>query len=168
MLILGERRYIFLMDEKRDLLRHTLATLAYRTARAVENAPESFADFGGAGRRPVQILAHMGDLFDWALSMAKGDPTWQNSQPLAWPEEQQRFFAALGAFDAFLASNAELNAPVERLFHGPIADALTHAGQLAMLRRLAGAPIRGENYYVAAIAAGQVGGDQPTPIQPFK
>jgi len=161
-------RYIPFMDEKRELLRHTLATLAYRTTRALENAPESFADFEGAGRRPVQILAHMGDLFDWALSMAQGKPAWHNSEPLAWAEEQQRFFAALGAFDAFLSSNSELSAPIDRLFQGPIADALTHAGQLAMLRRLAGAPIPGENYYVAAIAAGQVDAAQPAPVQPFK
>jgi hypothetical protein len=160
-------RYSFRMDEKRDLLRHTLATLAYRTTRALENAPASFADFDGAGRRPGEILAHMGDLIDWALSMAQGNPSWHNSEPLAWSEEQQRFFAALGAFDAFLASNSQLSAPIERLFQGPIADALTHAGQLAMLRRLAGAPIRGENYYVAAIAAGQVDAAQPAPVKPF-
>jgi hypothetical protein len=163
-----ELRYIFRMDSQSDLLWHTLATLAYRTARALENAPASFADFDGAGRRPVQILAHMGDLFDWALSMVKGSPAWHNSEPLSWPEEQQRFFAALGAFDAFLASNSALNAPIERLFQGPIADALTHTGQLCMLRRLAGVPICGENYYVAAIAAGQVGAAQPAPVQPFK
>ena len=147
------------MDSQSDLLRHTLATLAYRTTRAIENAPESFADFDGAGRRPVQILAHMGDLFDWALSMAQGKP--------AWHEEQQRFFAALGAFDQYLASDHPIQAPIERLFQGPIADALSHAGQLAMLRRLAGAPIRGENYYVAAIKAGQAGAVQPAPVKSF-
>lgn len=156
------------MNEKRELLRHTVATLAYRAARALEDAPESFADFDGAGRRPIQILAHMGDLFDWAISMVKGSPAWHNSQPLPWPAEQQRFFAALGAFDAYLASSSELNAPVDRLFQGPIADALTHVGQLAMLRRLAGAPICGENYYVAAIAVGQVSAAQPAAIKPFK
>ena len=155
------------MDEKRDLFRHTLATLAYRTARALENAPASFADFDGTGRRPIQILAHMGDLFDWALSMAQGKPAWHNSEPLAWAEEQQRFFAALGALDQYLASDEPIQAPVERLFQGPVADALTHAGQLAMLRRLAGAPIRGENYYVASITAGQVDAAQPAPVQPF-
>ena len=156
------------MGENRDLLRHCLATLAYRTTRALENAPASFAEFDGAGRRPIQILAHMGDLFDWTLSMAQGNPSWHNSGPLAWPAEQKRFFAALEAFDAFLASDSELSAPIEGLFQGPIADALTHAGQIAMLRRLAGAPIPGENYYVAAIAAGQVGAQQPAPVQPFK
>jgi hypothetical protein len=156
------------MDEKRELFRHTLATLAYRTARALENAPESFADFDGAGRRPIQILAHMADLFDWTLSMAQGKPAWHNSQPLDWTEEQQRFFAMLSAFDQYLASDEPIQAPIERLFQGPVADALTHAGQLAMLRRLAGAPIRGENYYLAAIAAGQVTAAQPAPVQPFK
>jgi hypothetical protein len=155
------------MDEKRELLRHTLATLAYRTTRALEDAPESFADFDGAGRHPIQILAHMGDLFGWALSMAQGKPAWHNSEPLAWAAEQQRFFATLDAFDQYLASDATIQAPVERLFQGPIADSLSHAGQLAMLRRLAGAPIRGENYYLAAIAAGQVDAAQPAPAQPF-
>ncbi len=155
------------MNDERALLRHTLATLAYRTARAIEGAPATFADFNGAGRRPVQILAHMGDLLHWALSLAQGNQRWQDSQPLAWAQEQQRFFDALTAFDALLASSASLQAPVERLFQGPVADALTHTGQLAMLRRLAGAPIRGENYYVAAIATGQVGPGQPDPIKPF-
>ncbi|MGA2571717.1 MAG: hypothetical protein ABSF23_14470 [Terracidiphilus sp.] len=155
------------MDQKRDLLRHALATLAYRTARVLENAPESFANFDNAGRRPVQILAHMGDLFDWALSTAQGNPVWRDSRPLAWAQEQQRFFAALAAFDTFLASPVPLQAPIERLLQDPVADALTHTGQLAMLRRLAGTPIRGENFFVAAIATGQVGPLQPEPVKTF-
>ena len=155
------------MDEKRDLLRHTLATLAYRTARVLENAPDTFANFDSAGRRPLQILAHMGDLLRWSLSIAQGNPAWRASEALAWPEEQQRFFAALAAFDAFLASSVPLEAPVERLLQGPIADALTHTGQLAMLRRLSGSPIRGESFYDAAIAIGQVGPAQPAPVRPF-
>jgi hypothetical protein len=155
------------MDEKRELLRHTLAALAYRATRALESAPELFAEFDGAGRRPEQILAHMGDLFDWALSIASGNQRWHNSQPLPWAEEQRRFFASLQAFDAFLASGETLHAPAERLFQGPVADALTHVGQLAMLRRLAGSPTKGENFYVAAVSAGQVGNDQPGPVQAF-
>ena len=139
------------MDEKRELLRHTLATVAYRAARALEGAPDHFAGFAGAGRMPVQILAHMGDLFEWALSTAIGQERWQASQPRAWAEEQRRFFESLQALDAFLASDAPLRAPVERLFQAPVADALTHVGQLAMLRRLSGSPIRGENYFVAEI-----------------
>jgi hypothetical protein len=156
------------MNSDREMFRHTLATLAYRAARALEDAPESFAGFDGAGRTPAQILAHMGDLFDWALSMAEGKQRWHNSEPLVWPEEQRRFFAALKAFDAYFTSGERLHAPLERLFQGPVADALTHVGQLAMLRRLAGCPIRGENYYVAEISPGRVGADLPAPVKPFK
>jgi hypothetical protein len=155
------------MDEKRELLRHTLAALAYRTTRATENAPLNFGDFDGAGRKPVQILAHMGDLLVWALSMAMGSPAWHATQPLKWNQEEQRFFRALASFDAFLASDSTLHAPIERLMQGPVADALTHTGQLAMLRRLAGAPTGGEDFYSAAILIGQVGSVQPAPIRPF-
>jgi hypothetical protein len=156
------------MDEKRELLRHTLAALAYRAARALDGAPESFADFDGAGKRPVRILAHMGDLFDWALSMAEGDQRWAPAPPRGWAEEKQRFFAALTAFDAYLASSEPMHAPLERLLQGPVTDAFTHVGQLAMMRRLAGSPTRGENFYVAAVAVGQVGAEQPAAVQPFK
>ena len=156
------------MNSDRELFRHTLATLAYRAARALEDAPESFAGFEGAGRTPVQILAHMGDLFDWALSTAIGQERWQASQPRAWVEEQRRFFESLQTLDAFLASDAPLRAPAERLFQGPVADALTHVGQLAMLRRLSGSPAHGENFYIADVKAGQVGAAQPTAVRPFK
>jgi hypothetical protein len=156
------------MDEKRELLRHTLAALAYRAARALDGAPDSFAGFAGAGRMPVQILAHMGDLFDWALSAAIGEERWQAAQPRAWAEEQRRFFESLQTLDAFLASDAPLRAPAERLFQGPLADALTHVGQLAMLRRLSGSPTIGENFFVAEIKAGQVGVAQPAAVRPFK
>ena len=149
------------------LLRHTLASLAYRAARALENAPESYATFDGTTRQPVQILAHMGDLLDWALSMANGKPAWHNSTPLPWADEMARFFSTLGAFDAYLASEQEIHAPLARLFQGPIADAFTHVGQLAMLRRLAGCPTRGEDYYAAEIVIGQVSEDQPAPRRPF-
>jgi hypothetical protein len=155
------------MDEKRELLRHTVASLAYRASRALENSPESFATFDGAGRLPGQILAHMGDLFDWALSIAEGNQRWHNSNPLDWASEQRRFFATLAAFDAYLASGEPLHASVEQLFQGPVADALTHVGQLAMLRRLGGVPIRGENFYIASIAIGQVQAKQPAPVKTF-
>jgi hypothetical protein len=117
---------------------------------------------------PVQILAHMGDLFEWALSAAVGKERWQTSQPSQWKQEKQRFFQSLQAFDSFLASDGELKAPIERLMQGPVTDALTHVGQLAMMRRLSGSPTRGENFYLAAIEVGQVGADQPAPVQPFK
>jgi len=155
------------MESSRDSLRHVLATLAYRATRALENAPESFATFDGGGRQPVQILSHMGDLFDWALSMAEGKPLWHNSQLLDWTAGKRRFYVSLGAFDAYLASSAPVNAPMERLLQGPLADALTHVGQLAMLRRMAGSPTKGENFYVAEIAVGQVDAVQPAPVKTF-
>ena len=154
-------------DPKRDFLRHTLATLAYRGGKAVRNVPAEFADFQGAGRRPVQILAHLGDLLDWSLSMAQGKRGYTESQPLVWDDEVRRFFSALQRFDDYLASAEPVHAPIEKLFQGPIADALTHVGQIAMLRRLAGAPISGENYFVADIAIGRVGLEQAAPRKTF-
>jgi hypothetical protein len=144
------------MQAQRAFLRHTTATLAYRAAKALRDAPPHFAEFeGGPGTRtPARILAHMGDLFDWALSMARGQQAWRDSSPLPWDEEIARFFASLGAFDAYLASDAPVAFPLDRLFQGPIADALTHTGQLTMLRRLAGSPIKPENYAKADIKAG--------------
>jgi len=149
-------------NDKRELLRHTVATLAYRGGKAVSNAPPDFKDFRVAGdaRTPGEILAHIGDLLDWALSIAVGKQTWHNSTPLTWEDETARFFAALEAFDSYLASDQPLESPVEKLFQGPIADALTHVGQIAMLRRIAGGPIKGENYYRAEIESGRVGADQ--------
>ena len=146
-------------DSNLHLLRHALATLAYRAGKAVRGAPPEFAGFQAAPgvRTPAQVLAHMGDVFDWALSIARGKEAWQNSTPLAWDAEVARFFAALKAFDEYLASGDTVHAPAERLFQGPVADALAHAGQLAILRRIAGAPIRGENYSRAEIVAGRVG-----------
>lgn len=154
-------------DPKRELLRHTLATLAYRGGKTVRNAPADFAEFSGAGRTPGQILAHIGDLLDWALSMADGTRKWHDSTPLIWDEEAKRFFAALKKFDDYLVSDQPLQAPAEKLFQGPVADALTHVGQLAMLRRLAGGPIVGENYFVADIVVGRVGAEQTAPKRTF-
>lgn len=153
----------------RQLLRHTVATVAYRGGKAVRGAPESFADFkvGDQSRTPGQILAHIGDLYDWALSCARGKQEWHDSQPLPWTQEVQRFFKTLQAFDDYLASDGPLGFPAEKLFQGGIADSLTHIGQIAMLRRLAGCPIRGENYFVAEIVAGRVGEKQAAPKREF-
>jgi hypothetical protein len=149
-------------DMGRELLRHAVATVAYRGGKALRGAPGSFASFrlGDATRAPVKLVAHIGDLFDWALLMAKGKTVWKDSEPLPWDREVERFFATLKAFDDLLASDEALQVPVEKLFQGPVADALTHVGQLAMLRRVAGAPIRAENYAVAEIVAGRTGADQ--------
>ena len=157
------------LDPKRELLRHTVATLAYRGGKTVRDTDESFATFKASKttRTPAQILAHVGDLLDWALSIAKGNETWNNSEPLEWSREIERFHTALKSFDDYLASDSELSASCERLFQGPIADALTHVGQIAMLRRLAGEPMKGENYSRAKIEAGRVGADQEKPKREF-
>jgi hypothetical protein len=147
------------MGDDLEMLRHTVATLAYRAAKAVRGAPAEFAGFRAApdARTPAEILAHLGDLFDWALIMCDGRQEWHNSPALPWNEGVARFFTALEAFDRRLASGAPLGYAAEKLFQGPIADALTHVGQVAMLRRMAGCPIRGENYFAARIEAGRVG-----------
>jgi hypothetical protein len=152
-----------------NLLRHTLATLAYRAGRALRNAPPEFASYqaDATSRTPAQIVAHMGDLFDWALSIANGNQTWHNSEPLPWDQEVARFYAALETFDQRLASAEPIHAPAEKLFQGPVADAINHVGQLAMLRRMAGCPAGGENFYVADIAIGRVTLEQPPPKREF-
>jgi len=156
-------------DQKREMLRHTVATLAYRGAKAVRGASDSFASFKASDttRTPAEILAHIGDLLDWALSIASGHETWNNAEPLPWDKEIERFHAALKSFDDYLASDSELDASCERLFQGPVADALTHVGQIAMLRRIAGEPMKGENYSRAKIQAGRVGAEQESPKREF-
>lgn len=142
---------------EREFLRHALATIAYRGRKAMSGVPAGFGDFdpGHGAKSPVRIVAHIGDLFDWALSLAQGKELWKDAAPLPWDEEVARFHRTLEALDAFLASGQELKAPVDRLFQGPVADALTHVGQIAMLRRLAGSPIKGENFFKAGIETGK-------------
>jgi hypothetical protein len=156
-------------DSKRELLRHTVATLAYRGGKTLRGAPETFAGFRVAEktRTPAEILAHVGDLLDWALSLVKGKQAWNSSQPLPWDQEVQCFHAGLAALDRALASGEPVDCPAEKLFQGPIADALTHIGQIAMLRRLAESPVRPENYFQAEITAGRVGADQAPPAREF-
>lgn len=158
------------MSDARALLRHALATLAYRGGKSIRSAPASFADYRSSesSRAPAQILAHIGDLMDWALSMAEGQQKWHDSTPLVWEKECERFFTSLKKFDDCLASEKPLNTPAEKLFQGPVADALTHVGQIAMLRRMAGCAMKGENYFVAEITAGRVGPDQSPPRKEFE
>src|SRR5438270_9515770 len=104
-------------DPKRELLRHALATLAYRGGKAIRNAPEAFAMFHAneGVRAPVQILAHMGDLMEWALSIAMGKREWHDSKPLAWEKEMERFFATLKKLDDYLASSEAVHTTPEKL-----------------------------------------------------
>ncbi len=156
-------------EPARELLRHMIATLAYRGGKALRAAPQGFSEFrvSEGTRTPGEILAHLADLLDWAMSAARGKQEWHDSAPLPWDKGVERFFTALEHFETHLASGSPLYASAEKLFQGPIADALTHVGQIAMLRRMAGAPLRGENYYVANIVTGRVGPDQSAPRREF-
>jgi hypothetical protein len=157
------------IDQKREMLRHSLATLAYRGGKVVRGVPAEFAEFRVAegARTPVQILSHIGDLLDWAVSIAQGQQRWQDAAPLPWDDEVRRFHAGMQALEDCLASAEPLAGSPEALFQGPIADALTHVGQIALLRRAAGRPIKGENYYKAEIVAGRVGPEQTGPKREF-
>jgi hypothetical protein len=136
----------------------------------LRGAPPEFAAFQMApgSRTPAQILAHVGDLLDWALWLARGEHRWHDSAPLEWEAEVARFHTGLATLDAYLSSDAPLDWSAERIFQGPIADALTHVGQLTMLRRLAGWPVRGENYAKADIVTGRVGAEQAAPRVEFE
>ena len=150
------------MSLDRAFLRHTLATLAYRGGKSTRGADTGFATFlpSPTSRTPHQVLCHIGDLLDWGLRIARSEPLWTEAVPGSWDGEVQRFHKALKALDAYLASDAPLGASQEKIFQGPIADALTHVGQIAMLRRIQGEPIRGESYFQASIETGRVGADQ--------
>lgn len=154
----------------RELLRHTLATLAYRTAKPLREPPEGFHGFQAPNRTrtPLSIVAHMADLIEWGHRMAaRGTERGRSQKRGSWDEEVARFYQALQAFDTFLAGEQPMQRSAQRIFQGPIADALTHCGQLNLLRRLAGTPTKGENYYLAAIETGRVGPDQADPKLEF-
>jgi hypothetical protein len=154
---------------KREMLRHTLATLAYRGGKAVRDAPAEFATFKASPttRTPGEILAHVGDLLDWGLALADGRHEWKPKPAQSWEADVQRFHEALTALDARLASGAPLGTPAEGLFQGPVADAINHVGQINMLRRMHGSPVKGENYFKADIVAGRVGVQQSKPRVEF-
>ena len=156
-------------DPKRELLRHMLATVAFRCGIAIDNAPFGFEDFrvGGSARSPAEILAHLGDLIEGTRYLLQGQFVSLASKPHRWDDEIARFYTAIRELDSFLATDMPLAHPVEKFVQGPIGDALTHVGQIAMLRRIAGGPVKGENYYVAEIAAGRVGAEQSVPRREF-
>lgn len=155
------------MDFDRASLRHCVATLAYRAAKTMRGAPLSFATFrpGPTSKTPVEIVAHMGDLADFSLRLVRGSSEWTIAAPQPWNEECRRFFTSLKAFDDYLASAEPLRTEAARVFQGPVADALTHTGQLAMLRRLHGSPMKGESYRRSEVVLGRIALEQ-TPVDP--
>ena len=157
------------IEPKRELLRHTLATVAYRGRKVLVGAPSGFENLriNETSRTPGEILAHLCDLYDWASSLAKGAWEWTDSRPGEWSKDVDRFFAGIQKLDAYLASDAPLGQAPELLFQAPIADSLEHIGQTAYLRRIAGSPVRGESYTRADITVGRVGLDQAPPNVEF-
>jgi hypothetical protein len=156
-------------SDARQLLRHTLATLAYRGAKVLRDFPEDAVEVrvSPATRTPLELLSHLGDLMEWAEGLARGDYRWRAASPSSWAEASERFFRGLSAVDAALAQASPQSHPDEQIFQGPIADALTHVGQLALLRGMLGAAVRPESYARAEIRTGRVGSDQAAPRAEF-
>ena len=148
-------------DVARDTLRQLAATLAYRAAKVLREVPPGFADYRItlSARSAVEIVAHMGDLMKWGTWLARGEHTWKAEGSSDWNREVDRFFALLRELDDLLDNN-DFNGSVEKLIQGPLADALTHVGQLSMMRGAAGMPVKPESYARAEIIAGRVGLDQ--------
>jgi hypothetical protein len=157
------------MDHKRTLLRHFLAALAYRTQKALRQAPPEFGDFRAAEgvRTPAELVRHMTSVLGYARTFFVGGSYRPDALP-SLQEEIVRFHEMLEA----LASQIEAGTPLlqdmtpERLLQGPFSDAMTHAGQLALLRRMAGMPVPPENFIVADINAERLGANQPEPVSP--
>lgn len=151
------------------VLRHVTATLAYRAAKVLRDAPSDFGTLSPAtgARTPVQIVAHLADLMAWAVTLAQGEYVWKPEGSDNWATEVTRFFAALEALDGQLAARTLEDDVIEKLIQGPFADAFTHVGQLAMLRGMAGAPVKPEAYARAEIVRGRVGIEQAAPKREF-
>ena len=150
-------------------VRHVVATLAYRAAKVLRDTPPEFAtkDFGPHTRQPVQIVAHMADLMAWGVTMSRGEYVWTAGGSDDWAMEVRRFFDGLRTIDEQLAASPPPERSIQKLIQGPLADALTHVGQLAMLRGMMGIAVRPESYARADIVVGRVGAEQPAPRYEF-
>ncbi len=150
----------------RLILRHLLATIAYRSAKAVRGPPDAFGSYRETPDSPssAEIMAHMGDLMEWVLRRRRGEWVWTQARALPWDQEIARFYRTLKAVDDELASGTPIRWDPANVIQGGLADALSHIGQLAMLRRLSGHKMKGESYARADIVIGRVGLDQAPPV----
>jgi hypothetical protein len=156
------------MDVKRHMLRHFLAALAYRTQKALRGAPDGFADYraGNDVRTPTELVRHMTSVLGYARTFFIGGSYWPDPLP-TFQDEIERFHEMLASLREHLESDSRLNGLTEeQLLQGQFSDAMTHAGQLAMLRRLHGAPVQSENFIHAAISPENLTADQPDPVAP--
>lgn len=157
------------MNNDLQLIRHLLAVIAYRGGKVLRGAPEGFGNVRVREdtRSAVEILVHINDVLLWGLTAVQGKQQWNEQVPGEWCDQVDRFFDVLKLFDDELKQVDELSCSVERLIAGPLADPLTHIGQLSTLRKIAGSTVMGENYFVAAIKLGRVGREQPAPNREF-
>lgn len=146
-------------------LRHALATLAYRAGKALRDFPLAGVEqrFAPSMRTPLELVGHLADLMEWGESLAHGESRWNAGPAGEWNSACERFFRGLDALDRALAEADPRSKPAGQIFQGPVADALTHVGQLALLRGALGSAVRPESYARAEIQVGQVGRDQPPP-----
>jgi len=157
------------VDPKREMLRHLVATIAYRGGKAIRNAPPGFGEFsiGRSTRTALRILAHINDLLEWSLRLARGEKEWRPEPGVEWEAETARFYDGLARLDEYLASPSAMGFEIERLLQGPITDIFTHIGQISVLRRAAGSPVRAEVMILSHIEIGRVGPDQAPPVREF-
>lgn len=157
------------MNNDLQLLRHMLAVIAYRGGKVLRAAPDGFGNtrVREDTRSAVESLSHINDTLQWGLTAVHADQQWQEQPHGEWCDQVDRFFDVLKRFDDELKQINELPCSAERLIAGPLADSLTHIGQLSTLRKLAGSAIMGENYFVADIQTGNVGPNQATPNREF-
>jgi len=156
------------MNIQRETIRHVLATLAYRTQKALRDADENFSDFsaGNNVRTPHELVRHMSSVIGYARTFFIGGVFRAEMLP-SFDDEVERFHALIADLSAHLAAGTEIKQiTLLKLLQGPISDAMTHAGQLALLRRLAGSPVASENFIFADISADRLGSDQPLPAAP--
>ena len=158
------------MSNDLRILRHMLSVIAYRGGKVLRDVPEGFGNtrVRDDTRSADEILAHINDVLHWGLTAAQGNQQWQGQHSGEWQVQVERFFDVLKQFDEALSLTGELPCSAERLLAGPLADSLTHIGQLSTLRKLAGSAVFGENYFVADIRTGCVGRDQAAPNREFE
>ena len=158
------------MDEKRTLLRHFLAAIAYRTQKAMRDAPPEFGAFraGLHVRTPLELIRHMDSVLGYARTFLTGG-SYRAPHLLEFGAAVSHFHEVLTDLARELESGREFREiRAEELLQGPLSDAMTHAGQLALLRRLAGSPVPPENFVFANIDAANLGPDQALPVSPDK
>lgn len=158
------------MNQEQALLTHFLAAIAYRTQKVLRDAPPHFPHFaaGHQVRTPVEILRHMTSLMGYTRTLFLGGTYPVRPEPQGtFADEITRFHDMLGDVGRLLTAGTPLREiSYQQLLQGPFADVMTHVGQVALLRRLADAPVAPENFIYADIRSDRLGPDQAMPARP--